>query len=421
MKYDLFKALQEKVSVIWYEIPQEENAVDLFTRLNIGKIPLTSSELVKALFLRDSDKGDMKSMQEEIALQWDNMERELQDESLWSFLTNADAKKYATRIDLLLDLMAGKKPDEKDEYFTFFFFDKKRKEQDGNLCQIWKQIQLSFLILKEWRYNHDYYHKIGYLIACGHKTLSDIFKQSMGMNKKDFSAYLDTQIKESIRMEKSFEELSYDKDRPYIERLLLLFNVESVRTLDEGRQWFPFDKHKASNWSLEHIHAQHSQGLQTNEKRKRWLEDHIPSLRALRDERADDLIAKMQELINTIEDNPRRGDIKDEFEQRHQSAVELLSRQTGEDYIHSLKNLALLDCGDNAALSNYLFDAKRNKVIEWDKQGKYIPFCTKMVFFKYYTVSEDNQLHFWGKNDMDAYMDAIKSKLAIYCDNQTEE
>lgn len=420
----MFDYLQQSVNVIWYEIPAEEDANRLFTRLNIGKIPLTSSELVKALFLRDGSKESTKDRQEEIALQWDNMERELQDESLWSFLTNADAKKYATRIDLILDLMAGKKPDEKEEYFTFFYFDKRKREKNETkegVYSIWQEIQRSFLVLKEWRYNHDFYHKIGYLIESGYSTLGEIFKKSYGLTKREFSAYLDDQIKESVKYNNSLEELSYNNDRPYIERLLLLFNVESVRTLDEGRQWFPFDKHKAGDWSLEHIHAQHSEGLNTNEKRRVWMESHIPSLRALGNEKADELIAEMQNLIAAIDENPKNGNIKDKFEPLQQSAVELLSEQTGEDYIHSLKNLALLDCGDNAALSNFLFDAKRNKVIEWDKDGKYIPFCTKMVFFKYYSDSEKSQLHFWGKDDRDAYMEAIKKKLAIYCDYQTEE
>lgn len=174
MRMELYNNLQKSVNVIWYEIPADEDANRLFTRLNIGKIPLTCSELVKALFLREGSKLG-RERQNEIALQWDNMERELQDETLWSFLTNADVKHYPTRIDLLLDLMSGKKPNEKEEYHTFFYFDKKRKTEDGNLNQIWKDIQHTFLTLKEWRYRHELYHKIGYLIASGSKTLGDIY------------------------------------------------------------------------------------------------------------------------------------------------------------------------------------------------------------------------------------------------------
>ena len=65
------------VNVIWYEVDSAENGIELFERLNIGKIPLTSSELVKALFLKDSVRDKMSGRQEEISLQWDMIEQEL--------------------------------------------------------------------------------------------------------------------------------------------------------------------------------------------------------------------------------------------------------------------------------------------------------------------------------------------------------
>ena len=46
------KYLSEKVRIIWYEVGEEADSIALFTRLNIGKIPLTSAELVKAMFLK---------------------------------------------------------------------------------------------------------------------------------------------------------------------------------------------------------------------------------------------------------------------------------------------------------------------------------------------------------------------------------
>lgn len=43
----------DNVKVIWYEVDDSENSIAMFTRLNIGKIPLTSAELVKADLLAD--------------------------------------------------------------------------------------------------------------------------------------------------------------------------------------------------------------------------------------------------------------------------------------------------------------------------------------------------------------------------------
>lgn len=405
------------VRVIWYEIPDNESAVDLFTRLNIGKIPLTSSELVKALFLRETD-NEIKKHQEEISLQWDNIERDLHDRRLWSFLSNEDGSKYSTRIDLLLDMMAAKKSDDREEYKTFFHFDDLAKES-GSLYKVWQDIHHTFLILKEWRYDHDLYHYIGYLIASGAITLTDLYHSTKNLKKSEFLTHLKQKIRESIALppDKTYDDLNYENGRPQIETLLLLFNVESVRTLDDGKQWFPFDKHKEANtnWSLEHIHAQQSKGLDTNEKIRIWLQDHIPSLLSTGKDKEDvsALIEKMEELISDIDENPKKAQVRDRFEEIQDAVTSMLSPAGGE-YIHSLGNLALLDCSDNAALSNYVFDAKRNIVVGWDKKGKYIPFCTKMAFFKYYTPSGDTQLHYWGAKDRMAYLTAINEKLAEY-------
>ena len=103
------------VKIIWYEIDDNDDANSMFTRLNIGKIPLTSAELVKAMFLSRENRDMDKHRQDEIALQWDNIEKDLHNESFWYFLTNNLATKYQTRIDLILDLISGKKNDSKDK------------------------------------------------------------------------------------------------------------------------------------------------------------------------------------------------------------------------------------------------------------------------------------------------------------------
>ena len=94
--------------------------------------------------------------------------------------------------------------------------------------------------------------------------------------------------------------------------------------------------------------------------------------------------------------------------------VVLLSVDGINVFLHSISNLALLNTSDNAALNNSTFDVKRNAIIEMDKAGQYIPFCTKMVFLKYYTPSADNQLHFWGAKDREAYVAAMNTVLKDY-------
>ncbi len=408
----VFEYFKEDVKIIWYEVGENEDAISLFTRLNIGKIPLTSAELVKAMFL-SSDGKDKSSQekQEEISLQWDNMEKELHDDSLWYFMTNRTNTRYQTRIDLILDLISEKPSDNREKYYTFFKIDELGKTLP--LDDLWRRIQQTFLVLKDWYENHELYHKIGYLIAAEKLSLQEIYKVSIDKTKSAFRAALDAYIKDSVAIQGNYSDLSYEKPLDYkrISTLLLLFNVESVRLNGEHTQWFPFDKYKYDNkgkvaWSLEHIHAQQSEGLRTQEMWKEWLGLHIPSIKnvAADTSLADDMQAAIDK--QKLE--------RAEFDELQQKVVELLSVQGNAEYLHSISNLALLRADDNAALNNSTFDVKRNLIINMDKEGQYIPFCTKMVFLKYYTPSKDNQLHFWGQSDRVAYVEALNRVLMPY-------
>lgn len=413
---DINKRLNENVQVIWYEVGPDEDAIALFTRLNIGKIPLTSAELVKAIFLSE-DSGMKMEVEKpgEIALQWDNIENELHEDSFWYFLSNLIGVSYQTRINLILDLITEKPIDSMDSYYSFFRFDQMRKEESLDI--LWQKIQHTFLTLKGWYESHQLYHKIGYLIASEYKeiTLQSIYSLSQQTSKAQFMDMLDNTIRSSIDINGNYAELSYDKagDHQKIYRLLLLFNVISVMKHDGNSQRFPFDKLKYSDqkkvvWSLEHIHAQQSEKLKAIESRQ-WLVMHRSSIAA---------IDKQSSLLTEIDTLLSKPQIENEaFDNLQEKIFERLSTQGSTEYMHSIANLALLNIRDNAALSNSTFDVKRNEIIKIDRAGEYIPFCTRMVFLKYYTPSEDNQLHFWGQADRVAYIKAINEVLKEYLGN----
>lgn len=403
--------LENNVKVIWYEVDKTEDPIALFTRLNIGKIPLTSADLVKAMFLSQDVNNINCERQEEIALQWDNIEKELHNNSLWYFLTNeVSDSTYQTRIDLVLDLLAKKPTDTKEKHYTFFKFDEMRKKEK-NLSEVWNKILRTFLILKDWYEDHTYYHKIGYLIASEYLTLQDVFNLAEGKTKEEFANELDKKICESIAIKENYADLSYENANDYyrISRLLLLFNIESVRRLDDEAQRFPFDKFKNQKekvtWSLEHIHAQQSERLKTQENWKKWIELHIPSVASL--EGTDDLIDLMKSALDKTTLDGK------EFNVLREQVVNLLSAPGSVEYMHSISNLALLNSSDNAALNNSTFDVKRKEIIKMDKRGQFIPFCTKMVFLKYYT-EKDNQIQFWGPADRIAYVNSINDILGSY-------
>lgn len=401
---DFLKRFDNSVKVIWYELQaaDEKEAIALFTRLNIGRIPLTNAELVKALFLCQTDQVT-KSKQMEISLQWDTIERELHDDDLWYFLTKKNAVTYATRIELLFDFMAGKGDDEREQFFTFLHFIKQRE----NLLELWDGILRYYYRLKEWYKNDKLYHKIGYLVATGTSTIDLLMNETKELKKSAMDALLDDKIRQSIDSKKPYSELSYQNDPGIITNILLLFNVISLLQNGSGAR-FPFKEFNNESWSLEHIHAQHSLKLNTQEKWKEWLRLHIDSVNKL--EGTEKLLDEMNEAIA----NERLSDIK--FNELADKITTLFSEQGDTEYVHSISNMALLQCSKNAALSNALFDAKCRMIREMDANGQFIPYCTKMVFMKYYSSDKQNSisLNFWGQKDREAYVAKMNEVLKDY-------
>ena len=85
----------KSVQVIWYDLSDEckdsEYAVEVFSRINIGKIPLTNAELIKALFLQRKGLSESNASvkQIQIASEWDAIEKSLQNSALWYFISNS--------------------------------------------------------------------------------------------------------------------------------------------------------------------------------------------------------------------------------------------------------------------------------------------------------------------------------------------
>ncbi len=412
--FTLVNFLLKSVKVIWYEIDYDEDPISLFTRLNIGKIGLTNAELIRALLLRRvPNDPDRDKKQIEMSIQWDNIEKELRSDNdeLWSFISTKMPNSYPTRIEILFEMMAGLINAKRRDYDTFYWFENEIKEE--GLDEVWLNIQHDFLQIKEWYSDNEFYHKIGYLISSGYKTIGDVFELARGKRKSEFRAELDGLIAESINFkmkeDETYRDLSYEGDQSKISRLLLLFNVQSI--LNEGAyQRFPFSKYNNSEWSIEHIHAQQSEGLKNTKLQIEWIKMHVESVRSVSQPNENqELIAKMEDIVesNIIES-------RNVFDSIFNEVCNVLSEDGDSEYIHTLSNMALLKKNDNAALNNSTFDVKRNKIVEMDQKGAFIPYCTKMVFLKYYTPSNDNQVHFWGKKDRDAYLAAMAKVLQPY-------
>lgn len=403
----IYTKLNEVVQVIWYE-PEGISGVELFTRLNIGRIPLTNSELVRALFLsRNSDLTEEKQLA--IASEWDRIEKELHDPGLWAFLTNAASSEYPNRIELLFDMMAdGFK--KRDKYMTFFFFDE-RIEEEGSKLAVWNQIIAYYDRLKEWYNNREIYHKVGYLVSLNQGNLLSLLKDSKALKKSEVRDLVDEKVKESLKESlediDSLSELDYATDYSKVVRVLLLFNALSVMNVDDVSVRFPFDKYKENRWSLEHIHAQNAEVLNTNEKRLEWLSLHVDALNKCSGENSKSLVDEIDKCLK------QKTVTGEKFKELQGKVFDCFSDGSDGAYINNLSNLALLNFGDNAALNNSIFEVKRQKIIKMEHEGQFIPYCTRMVFLKYYNPDTE-QLHSWVDDDRKNYINCINETLEPY-------
>ena len=420
---------ERSIQVIWYHVEQEMDSVELFTRLNIGKIPLTNAELIKALFLSSSSFSN-KTPEEagrkklEIAQIWNEIEQRLGDADFWAFITNEQQANYPTKIELLFDMIARREKDQKDPLYTFLNFQKRLKNNSDELWRLWLSIEQYYLTLCEWFKDKNYYHKIGYLVAVGYQ-ISELIELSMQEKKTAFESIMDRQIKNSIKVD--IDELNYGikSHYPHIEALLLLFNVESIRRNENISEYYPFQHHKKASWSLEHIHAQNSESLDKTKKDSwlNWLDYHQQLIEELLDEGRAKENRLLDEIMSELGSIDREKLTWDKFNQLSRTIIDAFSHETEDqnDEIHNISNLALLSQPDNAALNNSVFEVKRREIIKMDREGKYIPICTRRVFLKYYNEkSSTQQYYFWSKEDRNNYLIEIKTILAKYLPQENE-
>lgn len=379
--------IRKNVFFIWYEIPENVDAIERFRKVNMGKIPLTNADLIKALIM-SRDNYDRKVLvnkhlisdddlsyntyvekrQIEIATLWDRIEQGLHNDSLWYFLN--ENGNYKTRIDIIFRLIAKNRLktmdyniNEDERYYSFLVISEQMKKKDAQeifeyINEFWAETERIYSMFNEW-YNDDRkYHLIGYLICSGVElstimTIADkndkksrIFEELLNKTK-ECSGLKDKDDIDGI--EKLTLEMASSNQKNKIRKVLLLFNIAYIVCNSESQYRFPFELYKPTDsnrvmWDIEHIHA-------------------------TADETAD------------ADDN--------------------------------IGNLALLDSSTNREYKNKEFNEKRKEILEKSKKGRFIPLCTKNVFLKVYTENPKN-MDLWDNDDKKAYVKEMKSTFTNF-------
>ncbi|WP_455469109.1 DUF262 domain-containing protein [Streptococcus salivarius] len=355
--HDIYQVLTEAVFFIWYEIDETEDPIKLFTKVNLGKIPLTNAELIKALLL-DQTNYESENDSERIhrGIDWDKIEHRLQDESFWKFLTNNEM--YDTRIDLLFNLLEHRTLEmpQNDIYATFYsLYSKYQKSENKSnfISDYWNDVESLFEELTNWYTDLNRYHLIGYLLSVDDKNDKNIEKvreATKGKKKSEAFSKLKDLAYETLPSDiASIEELSYGNKNKEIRSFLLLFNLVTLINKSEKQYRFPFDIYKKEKWDIEHIHA-------------------------------------------TADETAEADD--------------------------SLANLTLLDSNTNRSYGDSPFDQKRRIILEVDAEGKFVPVCTRNVFLKVYSNEVDG-FDDWTDKDKDSYIQAIKQEFnQFFGDNE---
>jgi len=467
---------EKNVRVIWYEIIEDksdedktDDSINIFTRLNIGKIPLTNAELIKALFLQKenfitTEKTNLKQIQIalkqiQIASEWDTIEKTLQDDAFWFFIYNIENPlQYDNRIEYIFDLMK-ERTKESEYYYTFnrFFKEYSESKKDGipDIDAIWLRIKEYFMTFEEWFKDYELFHNIGYLIACieGNETkytqniintINTLKDKSRGITKIQFKDHLKEEIKKQVNFK--IKELNYknDKDKTSIRKVLLLFNIQTVLETQKSDiealkayMRFPFHKYKSEKWDIEHVRSQNDNDNIENDEKKReeWvrdifelftgsndeaeIRDYISKYEISEDKDEKDIKEICDKLLDYREETDKKQQ-KEKFKSIYKLVQNFFKESKVTDKIHTISNLALLDEATNRSYGNAFFPIKRRRIINNDKRGIFVPLCTKNLFLKYYSKKFGKTIMYWEKDDADDYLKAIEETLKDFLPKDTK-
>lgn len=435
---------------IWYnstmEVEQNESLViDIFDRLNVGKIGLTNAELIKALFmisLSESDPQEKYRKQLEIGHQWDNIELALNQPLFWNFICQ-DTDRYVTRIEYLFDILMEKSPND-ERNFTFNKYYEKINTDYKDAHELWMEVEKLYQLFDSWYSDKICFHLIGYFMASSVASIRDIIEwqeddEGQILTKDKFRSKLKEKALEPITKKEIdleaddfFEKYSKDK----IRSVLLLFNVFSIIKSEDGNlssMKFPFDlfRQKDSNgrimWDVEHIHSQTDKDI-NGADRKVWIETMLNYFTgATTYEEARTFIdqpEKFKEIYpNESSDDERKFCMRlnqfhdkvadDQLEQFTELVSDLrkyFKENDSEFPTHSLGNLTLLDKRTNRSYQNAFFPVKREIILRKAQSGVFIPLCTQNVFLKAYSRTFGN-LTSWTEKDRSDYLQTIVDTL----------
>ena len=464
------KILTQTARFIWYDkskVPFEDANEMIFNRLNATKIKLNNAELIKALFLQEGVyKNEGLVRRDQMALDWDGLEKKLQDPEFWMFICNSKlATTYDTHIEYLFDMLQNKTDDHADrENYTFdCYYDKFQKAPDKYkfVQKEWKKVMDIYQVLQEWYEERHFYHLTGYLLEYGgisipqliSKLYADKDKGEM-MPKDQWLKKLKELVRENLSSLNSSSLVYSNKDE--LTRILFLFNILQEDKRKNPNARFSFNRYKRIAlglddgvvWHLEHI-ASHTDYTPDLEKRQQLAKDlleyftgvDIPISEIKEDEKLTfreryedeiemlkvkekDLCKKLLELFEKIPEGEKEREeaeislqgifakVNNFFEATDPFKDGLQFGRGYRDEKDFIWNFVLLNSRTNMSYGNSIFPVKRRRILN-DENDVFTMFGTRNVFDKTYSRRLSNLMS-WGRRDAYDYWMEITNTLKEY-------
>lgn len=410
--------VRNNVKIILNQENEFTSSEEVFMNLNDNRVPLTDIYLIKGLLLtlavRREDSNHATYSYENVLSQRVVMGR-MWDE-IYSWFSDANVSHYFFKDDNIgmtrfLEMAIGEQMSESESHALFNLYNDKIKNAK-TAFEVLQRIKHIYLKLRGiYEGKSILYNMLGYAIF-SEGNEGDFPNEIIDKPTKDIKVRLAELIVSKIpqlscpenlsKEEKEaylkntmrYEDLRYKSKNDSLTNLLLAFSV--FPEYEDTNYRFDFCSYDRENWSFEHISPQHPKTqVKISEAAKDAVIEKIRKSTEIKEDAKEKLIKHIEngEKVNA-----------DDIAFLYDDGVDL----------HSLGNMALLSRGDNSALNNNPYIAKRNILFYLKNKGKFVPRHTMDVFNKVFNTPSDksfeSDIHVWTNNDIVAHIAWMESR-----------
>lgn len=316
---------------VWYQMESKENEnlkeqeIGQFSKINMGKIPLTNAELIKVEILNhknfnrevlDVNYRELHNKQFAISDRWYFIEKELHKKDFWSFVPHINQYENndfeMTRIDYILDFFLLEKTIEanislteddnfnrsvekyiekinkEDPYDLYNRFVNLLKEMENKSEQIWGDIDEIFWNLvdlfendgREIHYSGDngLYNLLGYFMYYTNRYPTEysylynyaLFSKILRCDRNDRVDKVICEIKNvvfsGLDIKNKILRMRYGEDKDELREILLLYNIIIMYKAKGVGNRYNFLESNRKVWTREHIYPQSWKGNKKAQK-----------------------------------------------------------------------------------------------------------------------------------------------------------